>query len=88
MTIREQLEVEMDREEIKELEGENDDNKERNKMDNSDTNNCPNADWSYPNRRALDTWWQCGVSVFDGYIAVVCSKQNQGIYGSCKRGKF
>ena len=38
MTIREQLEVEMDREEIKELEGENDDNSECNKMDDFDSN--------------------------------------------------
>jgi len=37
MTIREQLEVEMDREEIKELEGENDDNSECNKTDDFDT---------------------------------------------------
>ena len=44
MTIREQLEKEMDKQEIEELEEENANNKECNKMDNSDTNNCPNAD--------------------------------------------
>ena len=45
MTIREQLEKEMDKQEIKELEGNSvDDNKECNKMDNSNTNNCSNAD--------------------------------------------
>jgi|GEM_PF-1255792 len=38
MTIREQLEAEMDEQEIKELEGNSvDDNKECNKMDNSNT---------------------------------------------------
>jgi len=37
MTIREQLEVEMDREEIKELEEENANNSECNKMDDFDT---------------------------------------------------
>ena len=45
MTIREQLEAEMDEQEIKELEGNSvDDNKECNKMDNSNYNNCSNAD--------------------------------------------
>ena len=38
MTIREQLEVGMDREEIKELEEENDDNSECNKMGDFDSN--------------------------------------------------
>lgn len=37
MTIREKLEIEMDREEIKELEEENADNSECNKMDDFDT---------------------------------------------------
>ena len=38
VTIREQLEAEMDKQEIKELEGNSvDDNKECNKMDNSNT---------------------------------------------------
>ena len=45
MTIREQLEKEMDQEESKELEENSiDDNKGCDEMDNSDTNNCPNAD--------------------------------------------
>ncbi len=45
MTIREKLEREMEQEEIKELEEKSiDDNKEYVEMDNSDTNNCPNAD--------------------------------------------
>lgn len=44
MTIREQLEAEMDQEEIKEMEEENADSKEYVEMDNSDTNNCSNAD--------------------------------------------
>ena len=45
MTIREQLEKEMDKQEIKETEENSiDDNKEYVEMDNSDTNNCPNAD--------------------------------------------
>lgn len=44
MTIREQLEAEIDQEEIKELEEENADTEERNKMDNSNYNNCSNAD--------------------------------------------
>lgn len=37
MTIREQLEKEMEQEEIKEMEEENDDNSECNKMDDFDT---------------------------------------------------
>ena len=45
MTIKEQLEAEMDQEEIKELEENSvDDNKRYDEMDNSDTNNCPNTD--------------------------------------------
>ena len=56
MTIREQLEAEMDREEIKELEEENDDNSECNKMDDFDTDINLDSDWSYPNQRALDCW--------------------------------
>ena len=44
MTIREQLEKEMDKQEIKELEEENADSKGYDEMDNSNTNNCSNAD--------------------------------------------
>ena len=44
MTIREQLEAEMDQEEIKELEEENADDKECNQVDNSNRSNCSNAD--------------------------------------------
>ena len=44
MTIREQLEKEMEQEKIKETEEENADSKEYVEMDNSDTNNCSNAD--------------------------------------------
>ena len=34
----------MDKQEIEEMEEENANNEECNKMDNSDINNCPNAD--------------------------------------------
>ena len=45
MTIREKLEVEIDKQEIEEMEENSiDDNKGYDKMDNSNTNNCPNAD--------------------------------------------
>ena len=44
LSIREQLEKEMIAQEIKELEEENADSKEYDEMDNSNTNNCPNAD--------------------------------------------
>ena len=37
MTIREQLEAEMDKQEIEEMEEQNADNEECNKMDNSNT---------------------------------------------------
>ena len=74
MTIREQLEKEMDKQEIKELEEENADNKECNKMDNSNCNNHSNANWNNQNQRALDISWQCGISIFNGYTALVCSK--------------
>ena len=73
MTIREQLEKEMEQEEIKEMEEENDDNSECNKMDDFDTDINLDSDWSYPNQRALDSRRQCGVSVFNGYAAVVVS---------------
>lgn len=76
MTIREQLEKEMEQEEIKEMEEENNDNSECNKMDDFDTDINLHSDWSYPNQRALDIWWQCNFSVFDGYAAVVCAEQN------------
>ena len=73
MTIREQLEAEMDQEEIKELEEENADNKGYNEMDDFDTDINLDSDWSYPNQRALDTWWQCDFSIFNSYVAVVVS---------------
>lgn len=76
MTVREKIELEMDQEEIKELEEENANNSECNKMDDFDTDINLDSDWSYPNQRALDSRRQCGVSVFGGYIAVVCFKQN------------
>ena len=45
MTIREQLEAEMDKQEIEEMEENSIDyNKGYDEMDNSDTNNCPNTD--------------------------------------------
>ena len=47
MTIREQLEKEIDQEEVKELEEENDDNSECNKMDDFDTDINLDSDWSY-----------------------------------------
>lgn len=65
MTITEQLE--------KEMEGDNADNKGYDKMDDFDTDINFDSDWSYPNQRTLDTWWQYGFSVFNGYTAVVCS---------------
>ena len=71
MTIREQLEKEMDQEEIKELEEENANNSECNKMDDFDSNINLDSDWSYPNQRALGSRRQYGISVFGGYIAVV-----------------
>ena len=73
MTIREQLEKEMDKQEIKELEEENAESKEYDEMDDFDSNINLDSDWSYPNQRALDIWWQCGISVFGGYAAMVVS---------------
>ena len=73
MTIREQLEKEMDKQEIKELEEENADNKGYDEMDDFDTDINLDSDWSYPNQRALDTWWQCDFSIFNSYVAVVVS---------------
>lgn len=46
MTIREQLEKEMEQEEIKELEGNNADNKEYGEMDNSNTGINLDSDWN------------------------------------------
>ena len=71
MSIREQLEKEMDKQEIKELEEENADSKEYDEMDDFDTDINLDSDWSYPNQRALDSRRQCGISVFGGYDAVV-----------------
>ena len=45
MTIKEQLEAEMDKQEIKELEEENADNKECSEMDNSNTGINLDSDW-------------------------------------------
>ena len=73
MTIREQLEKEMDKQEIEEMEEENADSKEYDEMDDFDTDINLDSDWSYPNQRALDIWWQCGFSVFGGTITMVCS---------------
>ena len=47
MTIREQLEKEMDQEESKELEEENANNSECDKMDDFDTDINLHSDWSY-----------------------------------------
>ena len=46
MTIREQLEKEIDKMEIEEMEEENDDNSECNKMDDFDSNINLDSDWS------------------------------------------
>lgn len=46
MTIREQLEAEMDKQEIKELEEENADNKGYDEMDDFDTDINLDSDWS------------------------------------------
>ena len=74
MSIREQLEKEMDQEEIKELEENSiDDNKGYDEMDDFDTDINLDPDWSYPNQRALDIWWQCGFSVFNGIAIMVCA---------------
>ena len=73
MTIREQLEKEIDKMEIEEMEEENDDNEECNKMDDFDTDINLDSDWSYPNQRALDSRRQCGFSIFNGYAVVVVS---------------
>lgn len=73
MTIREQLEKEMDKQEIEEMEEENADNKGYDEMDDFDTDINLDSDWSYPNQRALDSRRQCGFSVFGGYTAVVVS---------------
>ena len=74
MTIREQLEKEMDKEEIKELEEENANNSECNKMDDFDTDINLHSDWSYPNQRALDSRRKHSISILNGYIALVYSK--------------
>ena len=71
MSIREQLEKEMEQEEIKEMEEENANNSEYNKMDDFDTDINLDSDWSYPNQRALDSRRQCDFSIFNGYAAVV-----------------
>lgn len=47
MTIREQLEKEIDKMEIEEMEEENDDNSECNKMGDFDSNINLDSDWSY-----------------------------------------
>lgn len=57
MTIREQLEKEMDKQEIKELEENSiDDNKGYDEMDDFDSNINLDSDWSYTNQRTLDCW--------------------------------
>ena len=49
MTIREQLEKEMEQEEIKELEEENADSEKLGKVDNSDSNNDSSTNRDYWN---------------------------------------
>ena len=72
MSIREQLEKEMDQEEIKELEENSiDDNKGYDEMDDFDTDINLDSDWSYSNQRVLGSRRQCGISIFGGYVAVV-----------------
>ena len=73
MTIREQLEKEMEQEEIKEMEEENADSEKLGKVDNSNSNNDSSTNRDYQNQRALDSRRQCGVSIFDSYAAVVVS---------------
>ena len=71
MTIREQLEKEMDKQEIEKTEEENANNSECDKMDDFDSNINLDSDWSYPNQRTLGSRRQCRFSVFNGYDAVV-----------------
>lgn len=73
MTIREQLEKEMDKQEIEEMEGNNADNKECDKVDDFDTDINLDSEWSYTNQRTLDSGRQYGISVFNGYAALVVS---------------
>ena len=73
MTIREQLEKEIDKMEIEETEEENDDNEECNKMDDFDTDINLDSDWSYQDWRTLESRWKYSVSIFNGYAAVVVS---------------
>ena len=80
MTIREQLEKEMEQEEIKELEEENADSEKFDKVDNSNSNNDSNTNRDYQNQRALDSRGQCGISIFDGNTVMVCAKKSERIY--------
>ena len=70
----------MEQEEIKEMEEENADSEKLDKVDNSNNNNDFSTNRDYQNQRALDSRRQCGISIFDGYAAVVCAKKSKRIY--------
>ena len=80
MTIREQLEKEMEQEEIKEMEEENADSEKLDKVDNSNSNNDSNTNRDYQNQRALDSRRKHSISILNGYAAVVCAKKSKRIY--------
>ena len=66
----------MEQEEIKETEEENADSEKLGKVDNSNSNNDSSTNRDYQNQRALDSRRQCGISVFNGYAAVVVSQSD------------
>ena len=84
MTIREQLEKEMEQEKIKETEEENADSKEYVEMDNSDTNNCSNADWSYTNQRTLDSGGNIAFPFLMAILLWYVPRRAKEFIGSCK----
>ena len=58
-------------------EEENADSEKLDKVDNSNSNNDSSTNRDCQNQRALDSRRQCGISIFDGYAAVVVSQNNQ-----------
>lgn len=71
MTVREKLEIEMDKEEIKKWEGKNVNSEKSDKNTAPSNRNSPytaGSDWG---KRAMGCWWKPGISNTSGCTSLV-----------------
>jgi hypothetical protein len=71
MTVREKLEIEMDKEEIERWEGKNADSEKSDKNIAPSNRNNSHSAGSDQGKRTLGCWWKLGISNITGDIALV-----------------